>query len=231
MSRKPPGQTLASSVALGAVHRNAPVRVSTTKVPEPVYRAAFAALIERMKKTYWNLHAKPASLGREGLTVREAAEQTLAYLARYVRRVAISNVRLISMDDGYVTFYYKDTRDGGRQKIDRVPALEFIDRFLQHVLPRGKRHVRNFGFLSPGQRTEKLKLIRELLGMDATHDQPEKTHGADEPRKEQEEVPSDLCPCCQVGRMVLERQFPRPTVREIMGMSSDELRQPKLPFW
>ncbi len=87
------------------------------------------------------------------------------------------------------------------------------------------------GFLSPGQHSEKLRLTGALLAMQARHDRPTKTHPADEPLEEQEAVPSAPCPCCLVGPMALERLLPRPTVQQIMRMSSDDLQQPKLPFW
>ena len=81
----------------------------------------------------------------------------MACLARYVRRVAISNDRLTGIENDEVLFWYHDKRDGGQKKIAQLPALEFIDSFLQHVLPRGKRHVRDYGYLSPGNRVESLQ--------------------------------------------------------------------------
>ena len=60
-----------------------------------------------------------------------------------------------------------------KKKIARLPVIEFIDRFLQHVLPRGKRHVRDYGYLSPGRRAESLKIIRELFHMEAKQEEDE----------------------------------------------------------
>jgi len=92
---------------------------------------------------------------------------TCGYLARYANRVAISNGRLIAIEDDEVLFRYKDYRDGDQWKTKRMPGVEFIGRFLHHVLPLGLRHIRRFGFLGPRVRTEKLKQIRKLLGLSA----------------------------------------------------------------
>jgi hypothetical protein len=89
--------------------------------------------------------------------------QVLKYLARYTHRVAISNSRLLKMDDGHVTFRYKDYADDHRQKTMTLSAEEFLRRFVQHVLPRGFVKVRHYGLLANRHRAEKLKLARRLL--------------------------------------------------------------------
>ena len=81
-------------------------------------------------------------------------EQVLKYLARYTHRVAISNRRLISMADGRVTFEWKDYADGNQTKTMTLEAVEFIRRFLLHVLPSGFVHIRHFGFLANRNRKE-----------------------------------------------------------------------------
>ena len=91
--------------------------------------------------------------------------QVLDYVGRYTHRVAISNNRLLSMDDGKVRFRWKDYRDGNRQKTMTLDGGEFIRRFLIHVLPDGFHRIRYFGFLGNCQRARKLALCRELLGM------------------------------------------------------------------
>lgn len=72
---------------------------------------------------------------RSGPEDRQAANKTVAYLARYANRVAISNSRLIAIEGDQVLFSYKDYRDGGQWKTAEVHGVEFIGRFLQHVLP------------------------------------------------------------------------------------------------
>ena len=91
--------------------------------------------------------------------------QVLNYVGRYTHRVAISNNRLVSMEDGKVCFRWKDYRDANRQKTMTLPAEEFIRRFLIHVLPDGFHRIRYFGFLGNCQRARKLARCRELLGM------------------------------------------------------------------
>ena len=89
--------------------------------------------------------------------------RTVGYLARYASRVAISNDRLLTMEDGQVSFYYKDYRDDGRVKVEKLPIVTFIHRFLQHVMPNSMRSSRNCGYLANGQRKEALAAIREQL--------------------------------------------------------------------
>jgi hypothetical protein len=93
--------------------------------------------------------------------------QVLDYVGRYTHRVAISNRRLVSIDDSKVRFHWKDYRDANRQKTMTLPAEEFIRRFLIHVLPDGFHRIRYFGFLGNCHRAQKLARCRELLGMAA----------------------------------------------------------------
>jgi len=85
------------------------------------------------------VHCKPVGNGRTALT----------YLAPYVFRVAISNRRLVKLENDQVTFRYRAT-DTGQLKLCTLSAEEFIHRFLQHVLPKGFVKVRYFGFFAPG---------------------------------------------------------------------------------
>jgi putative transposase len=89
--------------------------------------------------------------------------QVLKYLARYTHRVAISNARLVKLDDGRVTFRYKDYADAHRAKAMTLTAEEFLRRFVQHVLPKGFVKMRHYGLLANRQRAEKLALSRRLL--------------------------------------------------------------------
>ena len=87
----------------------------------------------------------------------------LKYLARYTHRVAISNQRLVSLRDSEVRFRWKDYAHGNRQQIMKLSAIEFIRRFLLHVLPKGYVHIRHFGFLANSVRGKILPRFRELL--------------------------------------------------------------------
>jgi Putative transposase/Transposase zinc-binding domain len=102
----------------------------------------------------WVVYSKPPFGG---------PEQVLKYLARYTHRVALSNSRLESLEGGRVTFRLKDYADGGRPKRLTLDALEFLRRFVQHVLPRGFVKVRHYGLLANGQRQARLAVCRRLL--------------------------------------------------------------------
>ncbi len=92
----------------------------------------------------------------------------MKYLARYTRRVAISNNWLLDFEDGFVRFRYKDYAHGNRKRVMRLPASEFVRRLLLHVLPRGFVRIRHYGIFSNRQRHEDLALCRRLLDGDVT---------------------------------------------------------------
>jgi len=115
---------------------------------------AFAHYLAPLHQVDWVVYAKPPFGG---------PEQVLNYLGRYTHRVAISNNRLLDIDDGKVTFRYKDYRHQGHQKTMTVEADEFIRRFLLHVLPDGFQRIRHYGLLAPRYRQAKLALCRQLL--------------------------------------------------------------------
>jgi hypothetical protein len=117
--------------------------------------------------------------------------------------VAISNRRLLVLDDGQVVFRYKDYRRGRRERVMRLSAVEFIRRFLLHVLPKGFVRIRHYGLMANRCRREKLRRCRELLGSVV---QPET-----EPANAPELALSDghaLCPACQRGRMLIMEKLP-----------------------
>src|SRR5450631_205975 len=120
-------------------------------------RDAFLRHIAPTRKKDWVVYAKQPFAG---------PEEVLKYVARYTHRVAISNNRLLNIDDRKVGFRWKDYRDGNRQKTMTLDGGEFMRRFLIHVLPDGFHRIRYFGFLSNCQRARKLALCRELLGME-----------------------------------------------------------------
>jgi hypothetical protein len=89
--------------------------------------------------------------------------QVLKYLARYTHRVAISNRRLLHLADGRVTFRYTDYADDHRAKVMTLDAVEFLRRFVQHVLPKGFVKVRHYGLLANRRREHRLGVCRRLL--------------------------------------------------------------------
>jgi len=127
--------------------------------------AVFRELVDRCRAVEWVVYAKPPFAGPDAV---------LSYLARYTHRIAISNHRLLSMQEGTVTFIYKDTRTAGAIKTMTLDAHEFIRRFLLHVLPNRFQRIRYYGFLANRHRTDKLALCRSLL---CTREVPQ-THSA-----------------------------------------------------
>lgn len=106
-------------------------------------------------KERWVVYAKRPFAG---------PEQVLKYLGRYTHRIAISNERLVEMRDGHVTFRWKDRAHGDQPKLMTLEAVEFLRRFLLHVLPPGFVKIRSFGFLANGRKKEALARCRSLLG-------------------------------------------------------------------
>ncbi|CAN7726380.1 IS91 family transposase [Variovorax paradoxus] len=121
---------------------------------------AFADWLAPLRKCEWVVYAKRPFAGPEAV---------LAYLSRYTHRVAISNSRLVAMDEQGVTFRWKDYRAKGRtrRKTMTLDADEFMRRFVLHVLPGGFHRIRHYGLLANGNRTANLARIRELLGQEA----------------------------------------------------------------
>ena len=151
--------------------------------------AAFEALCEKAANLAWVVHVKPPFGG---------PQRVLKYLARYTHRVAISNHRLRALENGRVSFEWKDYAHRGRRKIMTLDAVEFIRRFLLHVLPSGLVRIRQFGFLANRFRTEKLQLCRHLLGVGQP---PTPADSHDRADTSLEKHP--LCPLCKVGRLII----------------------------
>ena len=103
----------------------------------------------------WIVHAKKPFAG---------PDQVLTYLGRYTHRVAISNHRIKAIDDQQITFSYKDRSDENRSKTMSLPAMEFIRRFLLHVLPHRFMKIRYFGFLANNCKAKTILWIRRLMG-------------------------------------------------------------------
>jgi hypothetical protein len=115
---------------------------------------AFTCWLTRLYRKDWVVYAKPPFGG---------PERVLKYLARYTHRVAISNHRLLSLEDGQISFRYKDYADDQRHKTMTLSAEEFLRRLLTHVLPKGFVKIRHYGLLANRYRAEKLQPARRLL--------------------------------------------------------------------
>lgn len=167
----------------------------------------FQRLVDGAYQREWVVYAKPPFGG---------AEQVLKYLARYTHRVAISNNRLVSMDDERVTFHWKNYAQGGKRGTMTLRAVEFLRRFLLHVLPSGFQRLRRYGFLANGHGQTKLDLCRRLLL------QPSPTAATAPVESVAEADPEGdaalpVCPVCRQGRLRRRAEIARPTLRQVLA--------------
>ncbi len=152
----------------------------------------FADWLAPLRACEWVVYAKRPFAGPAAV---------LAYLSRYTHRVAISNRRLLALDEGGVTFRWKDYRAKGRTRYKTMTlgTEEFMRRFLLHVLPGGFHRIRHFGLLANAGRTENLAKARELL-----HAAPElvaASSGADAPTASVQ--PTYVCPHCGAAMSII----------------------------
>jgi predicted Zn-ribbon and HTH transcriptional regulator len=161
-------------------------------------REAFDFLIQSASKSKWIAYAKRPFAG---------PKQVLEYLGRYTHRIAISNHRIQSIDNGKIVFKYRDRANDNELKTMTVSANEFIRRFLLHVLPEGFMKIRYCGFLSNKNKREAIPLIRRLIDPDIKWPEAEKESvieilfrliGEDITR----------CPECKKGRMRTTQRLP-----------------------
>jgi Putative transposase len=162
------------------------------------HKELFARVPTRVWKQDWVVHCVPWGQGQHGV---------LDYLARYVFRIAITERRILAMDEQSVTFQYKD-RKANRQRTCRLQGTEFVRRYLQHVLPRGLHKVRYYGLWNPRRRAlmQRVRLMLQLQ------------HSAPEPAQEPAEKTRPLqpfcptCPCCG-GELTCIGEIRRPRCR------------------
>ncbi len=157
---------------------------------------AFSHYLRPLRKAKWVVYAKPPFAGPNAV---------LAYLSRYTHRVAISNRRLIALDDETVTFKWKDYRvkDGVLHKTMALPVFEFMRRFLMHVLPSGFHRIRHYGLFANGGRAKNLAQARKLLQVSAPQDEPE---NSDTSKDDGMQTLPQPCPSCG-GRMIIFETF------------------------
>lgn len=159
-------------------------------------RQAFARYLAPLKEAEWVVYAKAPFAG---------PQQVLDYVGRYTHRVAISNHRLLDIENDRIRFLWKDYRDNNQQKTMDLSAEEFIRRFLLHVLPDAFQRIRYYGFLSNRYRQQKLAQCRQLLGMPASNPNPVATEQRPDYCDLYEQLTGHSlrqCPVCQQGRMV-----------------------------
>ena len=168
-----------------------PSSATSRRSPKARLHAALAPL----RRAEWVVYAKRPFAGPKAV---------LAYLSRYTHRVAISNSRLIALDEKGVTFKWKDYRiqAGARLKTMTLDTHEFIRRFLLHVLPSGFHRIRHYGLLAGAMRADNIERVRQLLA--AAEAAPQPSREADNP--DEDISPMRRCPCCG-GRMIIVETF------------------------
>ncbi len=163
-------------------------------------KAAFAAYLAAAGNTEWVVYAKAPFGG---------PAQVLRYLGRYTHRVAISNNRLLGLEDGRVRFLWKDYKHEGAKRVMDLAAEEFIRRFLLHVLPEGFQHIRSYGFLANRYRETKIALCRTLLGTPKPAcDELTETLDYRDRYEQLTGISLRDCPVCGRGHMVCIESFP-----------------------
>ena len=160
-------------------------------------------LLRRAARKKWVVYCKPPFAG---------PETVLAYLGRYTHRIAISNDRLVSLNDGQVTFRWKDRAHENAPRQTTLDAVAFLRRFLLHVLPGHFVRLRHYGFLANAVRKERVARCRTLLGLPA---RPQDAESAIEPEAWEARLlrltGKDVtrCPCCGLGRLALAQELAR----------------------
>jgi predicted Zn-ribbon and HTH transcriptional regulator len=180
---------------LAAYHNNELIFPGNTAEFEP--RKRFAQLLKSLSKAKWIAYVKSPFAG---------PEQVIEYLGRYTHRVAISNNRILSIDNGKVTFTYRDRKRNDETRTMTLAANEFIRRFLLHILPGGFMKIRYFGFLSHKNKKEAVAIIRNLINSDVKL--PEKIkESINEMMLRLTGTDITCCPKCKKGKMKVINKF------------------------
>jgi hypothetical protein len=143
--------------ALRAAHQAGQLQFAGSTLPL-ASPAAWKTSIRALYQKDWVVYAKEPFGG---------SEQVLKYLTGYTHRVALSNHRLVKLEDGHVTFIWKDYADNCRRKEMTLEAVEFVRRFALHIIPKGLVRIRRYGLLAHRDRGERLALCRSLLAAGA----------------------------------------------------------------
>jgi hypothetical protein len=166
---------------------------------------AFAVYLAPLRNRKWVVYSKPPFGG---------PAEVLRYLARYTHRVAISNSRLVALNDNAVTFKWKDYRLKGQERygVMTLDTHEFIRRFLMHVLPQGFHRIRYYGLLTGPTRANNIARIRELLAVPLI---PIDAIKAATTKPEEPKASEHPCPCCGKRMRIIETFLPgqQPTHR------------------
>lgn len=155
--------------------------------------STWARAMAPVRHKEWVVYAKPPFGG---------PTQVLKYLARYTHRVAISNQRIVALEGERVSFRWRDRSAAARNRIMEISGVEFVRRFLLHVLPKGFVRIRHLGFLANRVRDQRIALARSLLHQQ--HKRPPRPSA----KLSAAPTPIDLCPACGTGRLVIVAAMP-----------------------
>jgi predicted Zn-ribbon and HTH transcriptional regulator len=185
--------------ALSRVFRGKFLDLLTQALDRGKIRSA-AVGFKNLRKKNWIVYAKKPF---------GSPQTVLDYLGRYTHRVALSNDRILKVDNSEVTLSYRDRRDGDRKKSTTLDAQEFIRRFLLHVLPDGFMRIRHFGFLANRAKKHALPQCRKLVGLNPALPQiPKKS--AQDLLRELTGIDLNRCPSCKLGTMIVVGELPPP---------------------
>ena len=151
-------------------------------------------VLDKVMSKKWSIYIKP---------YLENPETVVKYLSRYTYRVAISNYRIIKVNEQFVYFHWKDYADNNQKKIMKLEGVEFLRRFLMHVLPTGFMRIRHFGFLANCVRQVRVKLVLQLLKTTGIIPRITRVIKPREPERL-----TCLCPSCHQGNMRSLYQIP-----------------------
>ncbi len=160
--------------------------------------AGFSGLISQLFLKNWVVYCKPPFGG---------PQKVLDYLGRYTHRVAIANHRILAVQDGNVTFSYRDRRAGDSLKSMTIPAEEFIRRFLLHALPASFMRIRHYGFLANRCKGRDLQRCRQLLGLSPEPPETQPLTTQERLRQLTGNNPAQ-CPSCKTGVMTVVAELP-----------------------
>jgi len=153
------------------------------------------ALLRAAARKDWVVYSKPPFAG---------PEQVLRYLGCYTHRVAISNSRLVALEDGRVTFLWRDRANGNSKQLMTLEVAEFVRRFLLHIVPQGLMRIRHYGLLANPTRRKHLERCRGLLGVEinpSSAPESSKPSPSLEPAIELSKI--HPCPRCGTGTLVV----------------------------
>jgi len=180
-------------------------------------KANFQKLLTQTCQTPWILYAKKPFAG---------SEQVLKYIGSYTHRIAISNHRLIKLENEKVYFRYRDYSDNHNNKIMVLHVKEFMRRFLLHVLPKRFVRIRHYGFLGNRLRKQKILLCKKLLNANSPYEKATNHSSIETPESWQERlkrltgIDVTICPRCKQGKMITIATLPTTLIN---GLSVTDL--------